>query len=144
MKRAADLAEALYSMPAARNNHQTALSALSAAAAAGGGGGGGSGGPRSPPSLTNNGLNAAGFNTYAGQLAVSVQEAGNGQWTEGYYPSFLNKNNFQNQSGTNKSLMFHTGLDHQKHMITFMSKLIIATGISMDVELLKLWTFWVK
>lgn len=78
LKRAADLAEALYSMPA-RNNQLSALS------------GGGGGPPRSPSSLTgNNGLNATGFNSYTGQLAVSVQEAGNGQWTEGACPSFLN------------------------------------------------------
>lgn len=63
LKRAADLAEALYSMP---RNNQLALSA-----------------PRSPSSVTNNGM-AAGFNTYSGQLAVSVQDAaGNAQWTEG-------------------------------------------------------------
>lgn len=39
-------------------------------------------GPRSPPAIPNNGM-ASGFNTYTGQLAVSVQENGNGQWTEG-------------------------------------------------------------
>lgn len=65
LKRAADLAEALYSMP---RNNQLALSA-----------------PRSP-TMTNNGM-PSGFNTYTGQLAVSVQENGNGQWTEGAYPS---------------------------------------------------------
>ncbi|XP_063245213.1 transcription factor collier [Bacillus rossius redtenbacheri] len=63
LKRAADLAEALYSMP---RNNQLALSA-----------------PRSP-SMPNNGM-GAGFNTYTGQLAVSVQESGNGQWTEEEY-----------------------------------------------------------
>jgi hypothetical protein len=36
--------------------------------------------------MTNNGM-SSGFNTYTGQLAVSVQENGNGQWTEGAYPS---------------------------------------------------------
>lgn len=41
--------------------------------------------PRSP-SMSNNGM-SSGFNTYTGQLAVSVQENGNGQWTEGAYPS---------------------------------------------------------
>ncbi|KAL0269945.1 UNVERIFIED_CONTAM: hypothetical protein PYX00_007518 [Menopon gallinae] len=49
LKRAADLAEALYSMP-----------------------------------MSNNGM-SSGFNTYTGQLAVSVQENGNGQWTEEEY-----------------------------------------------------------
>ncbi|PNF14085.1 Transcription factor collier, partial [Cryptotermes secundus] len=63
LKRAADLAEALYSMP---RNNQLALSA-----------------PRSP-TMTNNGM-PSGFNTYTGQLAVSVQENGNGQWTEEEY-----------------------------------------------------------
>jgi early B-cell factor len=65
LKRAADLAEALYSMP---RNNQLALSA-----------------PRSP-TMGNNGM-SSGFNTYTGQLAVSVQENGNGQWNEGAYPS---------------------------------------------------------
>lgn len=60
LKRAADLAEALYSMP---RNNQLNLSA-----------------PRSP-AMTNNGM--TGFNTYTGQLAVSVQENGGNQWTEG-------------------------------------------------------------
>ncbi|XP_045483038.1 transcription factor collier isoform X4 [Harmonia axyridis] len=64
LKRAADLAEALYSMP--RNNQLTL------------------GGPRSP-SMANNGMASATFNAYAGQLAVSVQESGNGQWTEGFF-----------------------------------------------------------
>ncbi|XP_045483035.1 transcription factor collier isoform X1 [Harmonia axyridis] len=64
LKRAADLAEALYSMP--RNNQLTL------------------GGPRSP-SMANNGMASATFNAYAGQLAVSVQESGNGQWTEDEY-----------------------------------------------------------
>ncbi|XP_044762100.1 transcription factor collier isoform X4 [Coccinella septempunctata] len=64
LKRAADLAEALYSMP--RNNQLTL------------------GGPRSP-SMANNGMSSATFNAYAGQLAVSVQESGNGQWTEDEY-----------------------------------------------------------
>lgn len=48
LKRAADLAEALYSMP------------------------------RSPT-----GGASSGFNSYSGQLAVSVQPDGNSQWTEG-------------------------------------------------------------
>ncbi|XP_069677853.1 transcription factor collier isoform X2 [Periplaneta americana] len=58
LKRAADLAEALYSMP---RNNQLALSA-----------------PRSP-TMTNNGM-SSGFNTYTGQLAVSVQENGNEEY----------------------------------------------------------------
>lgn len=41
--------------------------------------------PRSP-TMGNNGM-SSGFNTYTGQLAVSVQENGNGQWNEGAYPS---------------------------------------------------------
>ncbi|RZF45033.1 hypothetical protein LSTR_LSTR001994 [Laodelphax striatellus] len=66
LKRAADLAEALYSMP---RNNQLSLGA-----------------PRSPPSGIpgNNGM-SAGFNTYTGQLAVSVQENGTGQWGEEDY-----------------------------------------------------------
>ncbi|XP_052249603.1 transcription factor collier-like [Dreissena polymorpha] len=59
LKRAADLAEALYSM---RNPNQLSLPA-----------------PRSPPM---NNAPSMGFNTYSGQLAVSVQE--NGQWEDGY------------------------------------------------------------
>ncbi|KAJ8317496.1 hypothetical protein KUTeg_005400 [Tegillarca granosa] len=61
LKRAADLAEALYSMP--RNNHQLSLPP-----------------PRSP--AMNNSSPMSSFNTYTGQLAVSVQES-NGQWEEG-------------------------------------------------------------
>nr|XP_018916264.1 PREDICTED: transcription factor collier [Bemisia tabaci] len=57
LKRAADLAEALYSMP--RNNQL---------------------GPRSPT-----GPNSSMFNSYTGQLAVSVPENGNGQWTDEEY-----------------------------------------------------------
>ncbi|GBP32198.1 Transcription factor collier [Eumeta japonica] len=55
LKRAADLAEALYSMP--RNNQL------------------GLGAPRSPPA-------SVPFNSYSGQLAVSVQDAAASQWTE--------------------------------------------------------------
>ncbi|GLV31767.1 knot [Carabus blaptoides fortunei] len=58
LKRAADLAEALYSMP---RNNQLSLS-----------------GPRSP-SMANNGM-TGGFNTYTGQLAVSVQDTGNEEY----------------------------------------------------------------
>uniref|UniRef100_A0A0A9ZAL7 Transcription factor collier n=2 Tax=Lygus hesperus TaxID=30085 RepID=A0A0A9ZAL7_LYGHE len=57
LKRAADLAEALYSMP--RNNQLS--------------------GPRSPPPNNN-----TSFNSYSGQLAVTVHE-NNGQWTEEEY-----------------------------------------------------------
>ncbi|KAH1005614.1 hypothetical protein HUJ04_006560 [Dendroctonus ponderosae] len=63
LKRAADLAEALYSMP---RNNQLSLSA-----------------PRSP-TMGNNGMPTS-FNAYTGQLAVSVQDTGNGQWTEDEY-----------------------------------------------------------
>ncbi|KAJ8954834.1 hypothetical protein NQ318_023393 [Aromia moschata] len=55
LKRAADLAEALYSMP---RNNQLSLSA-----------------PRSP-TMGNNGMTST-FNAYTGQLAVSVQDNGN-------------------------------------------------------------------
>ncbi|XP_039281973.1 transcription factor collier-like isoform X4 [Nilaparvata lugens] len=65
LKRAADLAEALYSMP---RNNQLSLGA-----------------PRSPPSAIANQGMSAGFNTYTGQLAVSVQENGTGQWGEEDY-----------------------------------------------------------
>ncbi|CAB4060729.1 EBF [Lepeophtheirus salmonis] len=58
LKRAADLAEALYSMP---RNNQFSLT-----------------GHRTPASITHQ-MNA-GFNSYAGQLAVTVQENANGQW----------------------------------------------------------------
>ena len=60
LKRAADLAEALYSMP--RNPNQLSLPA-----------------PRSP--AMNNAPSMSSFNTYTGQLAVSVPE--NSQWEDG-------------------------------------------------------------
>lgn len=60
LKRAADLAEALYSMP--RNNQL------------------GLGAPRSPPT-------SMPFNSYTGQLAVSVQDTAASQWTEGGFNS---------------------------------------------------------
>ncbi|XP_052123594.1 transcription factor collier-like isoform X3 [Frankliniella occidentalis] len=66
LKRAADLAEALYSMP--RNN--LSLSAP----------------PRSPSSMPSSNGMASGFNSYSGQLAVSVQDtSGHGQWNEDDY-----------------------------------------------------------
>ncbi|XP_047509644.1 transcription factor collier isoform X2 [Pieris napi] len=58
LKRAADLAEALYSMP--RNNQL------------------GLGAPRSPPA-------SMPFNSYTGQLAVSVQDSAASQWTDEEY-----------------------------------------------------------
>ncbi|XP_069357926.1 transcription factor collier isoform X1 [Maniola hyperantus] len=58
LKRAADLAEALYSMP--RNNQL------------------GLGAPRSPPA-------SMPFNSYTGQLAVSVQDTAASQWAEEEY-----------------------------------------------------------
>lgn len=62
LKRAADLAEALYSMP--RNPNQLALPT-----------------PRSP-AMNNPAM--SGFNAYPSQLAVSVGDTGvNGQWDEG-------------------------------------------------------------
>merc|ERR1712038_1626574 len=74
LKRAADLAEALYSMP---RNNQLALTAA--------------GSPRSPSAISASAQQAAamhaGFNSYSGQLAVSVQEnaVANGQWAEGFF-----------------------------------------------------------
>ncbi len=74
LKRAADLAEALYSMP--RNNQLAGLA-------------GAAGSPRSPSAISASAQQAAamhaGFNSYSGQLAVSVQEnaVANGQWAEG-------------------------------------------------------------
>lgn len=65
LKRAADLAEALYSMP--RNNQL------------------GLGAPRSPPG----GGMPGGFNSYAGQLAVSVQDTAAAQWTDGTKTSII-------------------------------------------------------
>ncbi|CAH0553239.1 unnamed protein product [Brassicogethes aeneus] len=58
LKRAADLAEALYTMP---RNNQLSLS-----------------GPRSP-TMGNNGMSST-FNAYTGQLAVSVQDNGNEEY----------------------------------------------------------------
>ncbi|XP_066149666.1 transcription factor collier isoform X2 [Euwallacea fornicatus] len=58
LKRAADLAEALYSM---QRNNQLSLSA-----------------PRSP-TMGNNGMPSS-FNAYTGQLAVSVQDTGNDEY----------------------------------------------------------------
>nr|XP_045621740.1 transcription factor collier-like [Procambarus clarkii] len=63
LKRAADLAEALYSMP---RNNQLALPA-----------------PRSPAMNQTSAM--TGFNTYTGQLAVSVQDTANTQWGEEDY-----------------------------------------------------------
>ena len=62
LKRAADLAEALYSMP--RNPNQLSLPT-----------------PRSPAI---NNTSMGGFNAYPSQLAVSVAESVNGQWDEGW------------------------------------------------------------
>ena len=62
LKRAADLAEALYSMP--RNPNQILPP------------------PRSP--AINNSSPMSSFNTYTGQLAVSVQDP-SGQWEEGKF-----------------------------------------------------------
>jgi early B-cell factor len=64
LKRAADIAEALYSMP------------------------------RSPSGGT-----SSGFNSYSGQLAVSVQPDGNAQWTEGeFHVSFASRSHHSNHS----------------------------------------------
>ncbi|GFV34226.1 hypothetical protein TNCV_1154011 [Trichonephila clavipes] len=58
LKRATDLAEALYSMP---QNNQLSLPS-----------------PRSP--ALNNAATMSGFNAYTGQLAVNVQENGRDPW----------------------------------------------------------------
>lgn len=64
MKRAADLAEMLYSMP---RNNQLTLTA-----------------PRSPTN-NNSGMSSVGFNPYtSSQLAVTVHENGS-QWAEGKF-----------------------------------------------------------
>ncbi|CAL4109381.1 unnamed protein product, partial [Meganyctiphanes norvegica] len=63
LKRAADLAEAVYCMP---RNNQLALPA-----------------PRSPAMNQTSAM--TGFNTYTGQLAVSVQDTANTQWGEEDY-----------------------------------------------------------
>ena len=70
LKRAADLAEALYSMPPRAGAHsQLALPSS-----------------RSPAAAMNS---ASGFNTYAGQLAQV--DSANGQWDDAWshrYPAF--------------------------------------------------------
>ena len=74
LKRAADLAEALYSMP--RNPNQLSLPP-----------------PRSP--AMTNGSPMSSFNPpYSGQLAVSIQDT-NGQWEEGRSCKAQNHNVFQ-------------------------------------------------
>ena len=72
LKRAADLAEALYSMPRSSNT-----SGISSA-------------PRSPGSSHSGqpptSTSATAFNSYTGQLAVSVQENGTAsKWTDGWF-----------------------------------------------------------
>lgn len=74
LKRAADLAEAIYSMPKGGNMGIT-------------------GAPRSPGSVhapaPPTSSSATVFNSYTGQLAVTVQENGSAaKWTDGMYPSF--------------------------------------------------------
>lgn len=71
LKRAADLAEALYSMPRSGNTGIT-------------------GAPRSPGSVhapaPPTSSSATAFNSYTGQLAVTVQENGSAaKWTDGMY-----------------------------------------------------------
>ena len=73
LKRAADLAEALYSMPRSGN-----------AGIAGAPRSPGSGHPPAPPTSSS----ATAFNSYTGQLAVTVQENGSAtKWTDGKYCS---------------------------------------------------------
>jgi len=57
------------------------------------------GAPRSP-NMSNNGM--TGFNSYTGQLAVSVQDNANGQWTEGAYLALLQNQLLNNNYQYNK------------------------------------------
>ena len=71
LKRAADLAEALYSMPRSGNAGITGAPRSP-----------GSGHPPAPPTSSS----ATAFNSYTGQLAVTVQENGSAaKWTDGKY-----------------------------------------------------------
>lgn len=73
LKRAADLAEALYSMPRSGNAGITGAPRSP-----------GSGHPPAPPTSSS----ATAFNSYTGQLAVTVQENGSAaKWTDGKYYS---------------------------------------------------------
>lgn len=73
LKRAADLAEALYSMPRSGNAGITGAPRSP-----------GSGHPPAPPTSSS----ATAFNSYTGQLAVTVQENGSAaKWTDGKYPN---------------------------------------------------------
>lgn len=100
LKRAADLAEALYSMP---RNNQLALTAA--------------GSPRSPSAISASAQQAAamhaGFNSYSGQLAVSVQEnaVANGQWAEGNFSQFMSRVG-GNHNFVKKLSLSHTGHVH--------------------------------
>lgn len=59
--------------------------------------------PRSP-TMGNNGMSST-FNAYTGQLAVSVQDNGNGQWTEGACPSKAFILSYSKNSLLKKNLM---------------------------------------
>lgn len=75
LKRAADLAEALYSMPRSGNAGITGAPRSP-----------GSGHPPAPPTSSS----ATAFNSYTGQLAVSVQENGSAaKWTDGKYSNLF-------------------------------------------------------
>lgn len=84
LKRAADLAEALYSMP--RNPNQLSLPA-----------------PRSP--AMNNAPSMSSFNTYTGQLAVSVPD--NSQWEDGMYQLIKKKKRQQVNTQISKHLRWN-------------------------------------
>ena len=71
LKRAADLAEALYSMPRGGNASITGAPRSP-----------GSGHPPAPPTSSS----GTAFNSYTGQLAVTVQENGSAsKWTDGEF-----------------------------------------------------------
>ena len=78
LKRAADLAEALYSMQPGRNNQ---LAALSTAAAAANNNNNANAGPRSPSSTSSSAATAAQqMATYNSYVTDAAAAAANGQW----------------------------------------------------------------
>jgi len=92
LKRAADLAEAIYSMPKSGNM-------------------GIAGAPRSPGSVHASApptsSSATAFNSYTGQLAVTVQENGSAaKWTDGMYDIFFYQQYFFKISFKNTRIIF--------------------------------------